>query len=316
MTRRFGLPLLCGLAIASPASAETLRAHYSISLVGLRIGDLYANGDLHPDNYKMDVRAHLTGLAAMVSNVKMALASSGALKKGNLAPNAYATSAINANETRTLRMALKAGTVKAVEISPPPEFRGERVPVTEANKRNILDPTSALIMPVPVRDDLVGPAACDRTLPIYDGYARFDIALHYVGQRDVAVAGYSGPVAVCSARYNPISGHLVNSRSTRLHGGKRRDRGVARADRARPCRGAAQGVDADDDRPARDRGVRVRRVGRRRADALRPRARHGQRPCVWWTWPRAPYCASESRDVRLPDRRGSRQRTGEPSACP
>ena len=212
--RRFGVPALCLLAMAAPASAETLRAHYTISMVGLNIGDLYANGDLRPDNYKMDVRAHLSGLAAMVSNVKMALASSGAMKKGNLAPNAYATSAINSNETRTLRMALKGGTVKAVEISPPPEFHGERVPVTEANKRNILDPTSALIMPVPAKDDLVGPAACDRTLPIYDGYARFDIALHYVGQRDVAIAGYSGPVAVCSARYNPISGHLVNSRAT------------------------------------------------------------------------------------------------------
>ena len=104
--------------------------------------------------------------------------------------------------------------MKGVEIMPPPEFHGERVPVTEANKRNILDPTSALIMPVPMADPLVGPAACERTLPIYDGYARFDIALHYVGTREVEVEGYSGPVSVCSARYMPISGHLVNSRST------------------------------------------------------------------------------------------------------
>ena len=279
MMRRFGLPLLCGLAIASPASAETLRAHYSISLVGLRIGDLYANGDLRPDNYKMDVRAHLSGLAAMVSNVKMALASSGVLKKGNLAPNAYATSAINANETRTLRMALKGGTVKAVEISPPPEFRGERVPVTEANKRNILDPTSALIMPVPAKDDLVGPAACDRTLPIYDGYARFDIALHYVGQRDVAIAGYSGPVAVCSARYNPISGHLVNSRSTAFMA---ENEGIEVW--LAPIEQAHVVVPLKVSMPtmtgtARDRGVRVRGVGRLRDDALSPRMRRMAASC-------------------------------------
>ena len=69
-------------------------------------------------------------------------------------------------------------------------------------------------MPVPANASLVGPAACARTLPVYDGYARFDIALNYVGQREVSVAGYSGPVSVCSARYHPISGHLVNSRST------------------------------------------------------------------------------------------------------
>ncbi len=198
-----------------PAGAEQLDAHYNINMLGLKIGDLHASGSLQPQTYRMDLSAHLTGIAAMMSNVRMALASTGAVsKRGTMAPSTYATSAVNSEETRTLRMALNAGNVKAVEITPPPEFRGERVPVTEANKRNILDPTSALIMPVPAKESLVGPAACARTLPIYDGYARFDIALRYVGERDVSVAGYNGPVSVCSARYRPISGHLVNSRAT------------------------------------------------------------------------------------------------------
>ena len=200
---------------AGPAAAETLSAHYDIDLLGLKIGDLRATGSLQPQTYRMDLSAHLTGIASMMSNVQMALASTGAVsKRGTLAPQSYATSAVNSEDTRTLRMALNAGTVRAVEITPPPEFHGERVPVSEANKRNILDPTSALIMPVPANESLVGPAACARTLPIYDGYARFDIALSYVGEREVAVAGYSGPVSVCSARYRPISGHLVNSRGT------------------------------------------------------------------------------------------------------
>ena len=214
--RWLALPL-AGLALsAMPAAADSLRAHYSVSLLGLRIGDVYADGALGPQNYKMTLNAKLTGIAAMVSSVKMALASSGSMKKGTLAPSAYATSAANTNETRTLRMALNAGTVRAVEIMPPPEFHGERVPVSEADKRNILDPTSALIMTVPPGEPLVGPSACNRTLPIYDGYARFDIQLNYAGERDVAIGGYSGPVSVCTARYRPISGHLVNSKSTQF----------------------------------------------------------------------------------------------------
>ena len=206
---------LAGACLPSSVSAETLRAHYDVTLMGLHIGELSAEGNLQPKAYRMGVNAHLTGLAAMVSNVQMALVSSGAVnKRGNVAPTSYATSAANSESTRTLRMALNAGTVKAVEINPQPEWRGERVPVTEANKRNVLDPTSALIMPVPAGEALTGPAACQRTLPIYDGYARFDIALHYEGTRDVQVQGYSGPVAMCSARYHPVSGHLVGSRQT------------------------------------------------------------------------------------------------------
>ncbi len=200
---------------ASSASADTLRAHYAVTLMGLHIGELTADGVLQPQTYRMGLNAHLTGLAAMVSSVQMALVSSGAVsKRGVVAPSSYATTAANSETTRTLRMALNGGTVKAVEINPEPEWRGERVPVSEANKRNVLDPTSALVMPVPAGEPLTGPAACQRTLPIYDGYARFDIALHYQGERAVQVQGYSGPVAVCSARYHPVSGHLVGSRST------------------------------------------------------------------------------------------------------
>ncbi len=211
------LALPVGLMLATaPAAADTMSAHYTVSLVGLHIGDLYANGTMGPQSYKMALNARLTGIAAMISNVKMALASSGLVRKGNLSPSAYATSAANSNETRTLRMALSAGTVKAVEIMPPPEPRAERVPVSEADKQNILDPTSALIMTVPAGEPLIGPTACNRTLPIYDGYARFDIQLDFAGTRDIAIAGYNGPVSVCTAHYRPISGHLSNSRSTQF----------------------------------------------------------------------------------------------------
>ena len=207
--------MLGAIGASLPASAETLRAHYAVTLMGLHIGELSAEGNLQPQAYRMGLSARLTGLAAMVSSVQMALVSSGAVnKRGNVAPTSYATSAATSDTTRTLRMALNAGTVKAVEINPQPEWRGERVPVTEANKHDVLDPTSALIMPVAAGQSLTGPAACQRTLPIYDGYARFDIALHYEGTRDVEIQGYNGPVAMCSARYHPVSGHLVGSRQT------------------------------------------------------------------------------------------------------
>jgi hypothetical protein len=210
--------LACGLG-ASPAWADNLRAHYVVDLIGLHVGDVYADGAMTNQAYHVNLNAHLTGIAAMLSNVKMALASSGSVRHGGLAPNAYATSAASSQDTRTLRMALAGGTVKGVEIMPPPEFHGPRVPVSDADKRNILDPTSALFMTVPAHEPLIGPAACNRTLPIYDGYARFDIQLSYAGQRDVAIPGYSGPVSVCSARYRPISGHLVQSRSTQFMAG-------------------------------------------------------------------------------------------------
>jgi hypothetical protein len=199
-----------------PASAEILRARYAVSLVGLRIGDAAATSLIDRARYRINLNAQLTGLAAMISNLKLALASTGNFRKGAVAPQTYATTSASSKETRTVRMALDAGTVRALDISPPFDDKEGRIPVTSANKRNILDPSSALIMAVPDGQPLVGPAACNRRIPVFDGYMRFDLSMSFVGTRDVAVKGYSGPVSVCAVRYIPIAGHKPDSRSTRF----------------------------------------------------------------------------------------------------
>lgn len=206
-----------GLALAATAAgAETIKARYSVSLIGLHIGEASAEGWIEPANYKIDLNAHLTGVASWIAHVKMALASSGLIRRGTILPNAYATTSANSHAIRTLRMSLTAGTVRAVDISPPfDDFEG-RVPVTDANKHNVLDPMSALIMAVPAGEALVGPSACNRTLPIYDGVVRFDLSMSYVGTRNVEVKGYSGPVSVCAVRYRPVAGHRADLQSTKF----------------------------------------------------------------------------------------------------
>jgi len=209
--------LFAGMSSTSAsAQADVVKARYSVSLVGLHIGEVSATGLLQPDGYKIDLNAQLSGLAAMVSRLQMALASSGSIHRGTVLPAAYATTSANSYETRTIRMALHSGAVTAVDITPPFEDKEGRVPVTEALKRNILDPTSALIMAVPAGQPLIGPTACNRTIPVYDGFTRFDITLSYAGTKSVSALGYSGPVSVCSARYTPVAGHKRDSRSTQF----------------------------------------------------------------------------------------------------
>ena len=217
----FAAALTIALAAASTkgaavAFADEFKARYTVSLIGFRIGEVAATGTLGSGVYKINVNAKLTGVAAMISDVKLGLTSSGSVQKDRLAPSTYATTSANSQGVRTVRMSLDAGNVKSVEIFPPFEEKPDRVPVSEAHKRNIVDPTSALIMSVPEGEPLVGPAACDRTIRVYDGYVRFNITLHYAGQKEVAIEGYSGPVSVCAARYTPIAGHSRDSKSTKF----------------------------------------------------------------------------------------------------
>jgi hypothetical protein len=60
----------------------------------------------------------------------------------------------------------------------------------------------------------MSPSSCNRTIPVYDGFTRFDVVLNYSGTKQVKAVGYTGPVIVCAARYVPISGHRPNRRVT------------------------------------------------------------------------------------------------------
>ena len=202
--------------LTSAAQAENIRATYAISIIGLPVGTATAIGALEPQRYKIDIGVRLTGIAALVSSAKGAATASGAIGRAGIMPAAYANTTANSYETRTVRMAMGGGAVHGLEISPPFADPVGRVPISEANKHNILDPVSALVMNVPAGQPLVGPAACERTIPVFDGFARYDIKLSYVRSHDVQVRGYSGPVAVCAVRYVPIAGHRPAAKATQF----------------------------------------------------------------------------------------------------
>jgi len=206
LLRLAGLALGLGLWSLS-AQAEALHARYGVTLLGLPLGKASLDGEVAGQTYKISINARLTGIASLVSSSKGAAVASGAFLRGLIVPSAYANTSANATQTRTVRVAMSGGSVKGIDISPPIDPSPERVPLTDAHTRNIVDPLSAMIMPVPGSEPIMGPAACNRTIPVYDGFTRFDVTLTYIGQRQVKAKGYAGPVSVCAVRYTPIAGH-------------------------------------------------------------------------------------------------------------
>ena len=118
--------------------------------------------------------------------------------------------------TRTIRMALAGNAVTGVDIAPPFQDKPDRVPLGPHDEQDVVDPVGAVIIPAPASAPILSPAACNRKIPIFDGYTRFDIDLTYVGQRRVKAKGYDGPVAVCAIRYVPISGHRRDRPATKF----------------------------------------------------------------------------------------------------
>mgnify|MGYP003338551794 FL=1 len=87
-------------------SAETLKAHYGMTLMGLSIGSAYANGFVEPRSYRIDIGMRTTGLANLVNSAKGVASASGGMSLNGPSPSSYANTTSNSEETRTIRMSL------------------------------------------------------------------------------------------------------------------------------------------------------------------------------------------------------------------
>ncbi|MBX9930482.1 MAG: DUF3108 domain-containing protein [Methylobacterium sp.] len=194
-------------AIARPkASPALVTVDYGVNLAGIPIGTAQVSGSFEGSRYKMDVSARLTGLVGAVTGGMGSARASGSMTSAPQ-PSTFAIATKTSNAGIAVRMALSSGNVTQAEITPPLVDLGDRVPITAANRRGVVDPASALMMPAIGKGSLTDAENCNRTLPVFDGATRFNVVLSYGETRNVEKPGYSGPVLVCNARYQPIAGH-------------------------------------------------------------------------------------------------------------
>lgn len=200
--------MLCGPAAdAGPKAAPaSVIVDYGVNLAGIPIGTAQVSGSFEGTRYRMDVSARLTGLVGAVTGGMGSARASGLIATGPQ-PSAFSIATKTSNSGIAVRMALARGNVTQAEVTPPLVDTGDRVPVTPANKRGVIDPASALMMPAISRGELTDPTNCNRTLPVFDGATRFNVVLSYGETRNVEKPGYAGPVLVCNARYQAIAGH-------------------------------------------------------------------------------------------------------------
>lgn len=204
------------LASTAAASAQDVAANYTISLAGLSIGKASINGTVSATSYTLNVSSALTGLVGAVSKGRGAATARGNIGGGTVLSNGFSLSATNGTDTRTIQIGVVSGSVRSIAIEPPLEEKSDRIPVRDSHKIGVVDPVSALIMPVKGADPF-DKSNCERRLPVFDGSQRFDVVLSYAGTRQVnGEGGYSGPVLVCSARYVPVAGHRPDRRVTKF----------------------------------------------------------------------------------------------------
>ncbi|MFN3347763.1 DUF3108 domain-containing protein [Pseudorhodoplanes sp.] len=204
---------LCGLVLgavpASFAHAQTrLDARYVVTLAGIKLGEGTWTVDLSEDRFKTEAKGSTSGLARFFSAGHGTTSSRGAIKNGQFVPANYSIYVKWGKKFEDLRMRIADGAVKELKVEPPMVEHPNRIRVTEAHRRNVLDPMTGSLLRVPGKGDLMAPEVCKQHTPIFDGRMRYDLTLAYKRIEQVQTDGYSGPALVCAIYFAPLAGYV------------------------------------------------------------------------------------------------------------
>jgi hypothetical protein len=189
-----------------------LDARYTVTLAGIPIGKGAWVVDIAETQYTAVASGSTAGLLRVFASGHGTGGARGSLSGGKLVPSSFAANFTTDKKTQDIRITLGSGDVKDYEIIPPQEPDppiSERVPLTDAHRRGVSDPMTGSLVRVPGNGNPVGPKACERTAPIFDGRLRYNLQFAYKRMEQVkADKGYEGPAVVCAVTFVPIAGHI------------------------------------------------------------------------------------------------------------
>jgi hypothetical protein len=204
-------PLATGLAFALALTVSAGQAHaqasfeaaYTIAAARIPIGNATLSGSIGPDAYALSMSGRTSGLLRVLASGEGSMAVTGMVGGGRFSPLRYTSKTMADDDSLAVTMTFRDGNVYELEATEPPAGE-DRVVLTTEHRRQVLDPLTALL--VPVGDG--GEAICRRTLPVFDGRRRYDLGLAFKRIEQVkADRGYAGPAVVCAIAFQPIAGH-------------------------------------------------------------------------------------------------------------
>ena len=208
----------------APARAQgKLDAQYTATLAGIPIGKGNWVIDIADKEFSATANGKTTGLLRIFAGGEGNSAAHGTLQSGRLVSTVYSSVIISSKKKDEIRVTTANGSVKELSVDPPADNDPERLPITEAHQRGVLDPMTATLIHVAGTGDPLSPEACKHTTSIFDGRLRYDLQFVFKRMDKVkADKGYAGPVVVCAVYFTPIAGY-VPSRASIKYIAKLRD---------------------------------------------------------------------------------------------
>jgi hypothetical protein len=208
-----GLGLALGAVVASvlPSAAAdatwpaVVAAKYRLSFGGFDVGSYQFQSKSDGKTYATTGNAEVSAMFGAFT-WKGGLESSGTLDQAAPHPTSYKLSYKSKSKVTSITLGFDASGVKSVVLLPKKPPNPEAVPVKPDDLKHVFDPMSSIL----AMTHATGGNPCDRTVPIFDGKARFNLVMSAKGEQKLKEEKPSGQpmqLKICQVKYVPISGH-------------------------------------------------------------------------------------------------------------
>ena len=248
---------VAGAGVDQAQAQGKLTANYTISVARIPVGKITWSTDIGDDSYTSTGSGEASGVLSFLASGKGSLSTQGTVKDGQLSPTEFTSDITQDDEKGALKMVFDQGSVTELKADAPAKA-GDRVAVTAEHQQGVIDPLTAWLIPAAGEGNGLGRAACERTLPIFDGQKRYDLKLTFKRMDKTKTdKGYDGPALVCAVTFQPIAGHRAASPTVKFPRRRPRGRTLARAGRGHARTGADPRVGGQHARKHRGAGERV-----------------------------------------------------------
>ncbi|HEY1474641.1 MAG TPA: DUF3108 domain-containing protein [Pseudolabrys sp.] len=209
------------LAVGPARAQGKVAAHYSLAMTGVKFGEIVWLIDIGDTLYTTTASGKASGVLSKLVNGEGSVAAQGNIAPDRLNPSSYTSTITDDDGANKLEITFADG-VATETITPQPPVYADRLPVTDADRRGTADPLSAVLIPTKLGGGTMAASDCNRTLKIFDGRRRYDLALSYGRMDKIEIErGYSGPALVCSVVLHPIAGYRADSMMVKYVAGRR-----------------------------------------------------------------------------------------------
>lgn len=213
----------CLLAVLAADAGRTagaqgrLEAEYVATVSGIPVGRGTWTVEISDKAYAAAANGTTAGVLKLFSGARGSGSSHGTMGGTGPVPASYVATIVDDRHVDEVRIALAGGNVTEFSAEPPLLPLPERIPVTDADRRGVVDPMSSALSRVGGTGDPISPAACQRRVAVFDGRVRYDLHSEFKRVENVkAERGYEGPVVVCALYFQPISGYVPDRAAVRF----------------------------------------------------------------------------------------------------